>query len=129
MKKMSFFDDDPFEDIVSQFFGNGSPRRRYKRSQNEEEERSVDYIESDDFIYVLLEFPGYNEEDISLQVDGGVLEVNGKKKDFEGVKEYLVQRFSESMIYQKKLPENIKAKEFDYSVKNGIIEIRFRRKK
>lgn len=129
---MSFLDDDNgFDDIVNQFFG-GNARRKPSRSRqyrSESEERTIDFIENDDNIYVIFELSGYDEDDISVKVDGKVLEVSAKKKITDEVKDYLAPKLSSGVVYQKSLPESVVAKDFDYSVKNGVLEIKFRRKK
>jgi len=129
---MSIFDDNDFDDIVSQFFGDGKVKKRaYRRnySEGEEYERIIDVIEIDDFIYVIFELPGYGESDISVSASGKTLEVRALKKDFEDVKEYLVERFSQGVSFKKNLPENADTKDFNYTIANGILEIKFKRKK
>ena len=54
---MGFFDDDPFDDIVREFFG-GSPVRGRKRQnviKNEEDDRVIDFIEERDKVYLIFE--------------------------------------------------------------------------
>lgn len=68
---MSFFDDNPFDSIVREFFGE-NPRRGYRRRniiRGEDEEQVIDLIESDDKVYLIFELSGYNEEDIFVEVN------------------------------------------------------------
>jgi HSP20 family molecular chaperone IbpA len=129
---MSFFDDENnFDDMVNQLFGGAQGRRRTTRrtAQSEEEGRTIDFTETDDSIYVIFELSGYDEDDVSVRVEGKTLEVSAKKKVLDDVKEYLAAKLSAGIIYQKALPENAISKDFDYSIKNGVLEVKLRRKK
>lgn len=130
---MGFFEDDPFEDIVREFFGqSGPPRGRYKREtivSGEDEERVIDFIEDDNYAYFIFELPGYTEEDISINMKGNTIELIAKKKDVDGIKEYLAQKLSRGMKYSRSLPAFVDPKKFVYALKNGILEIKFEKRK
>jgi len=54
------WNEDPFEDIVNSFFGGRPQRRRAERfTESEEEERNIDFVETNDFTYLVFEIPGF----------------------------------------------------------------------
>ena len=127
---MSFFDDDPFDEIVREFFGGSRLPRRKKESfiQGENEERIIDVLDDKDCAYVIFELPGFEEKDVSIQIKGRTIEVNIKKRNVEEIKEYLAQKLAAGMHYTRILPEFINQKNFEYTLKNGILEIKFDKK-
>ena len=125
---MSFFDDDPFESIFEEFF---SPGRRVNRKgqfiRSEEDERVSDFIESGNEIYLVFELPGYNEEDIMIMANKGELEIKVQKKS-EEVQSYLSQKLKQGLVMKRTLPKFVDTKKFSHTMKNGILEIKFKRK-
>ena len=126
---MGLFDDDPFNDILEEFFGPG--RRVQRRGQfirGEEEERTVDFIESDNKIYLIFEFLGYNEKDVFIIVNNGYLEIRVQKQNGENIQNYLNQKLRQGSVIRKELPKFINPKKFLYTMRNGILEIVFDRR-
>lgn len=122
-----FFTNDPFDDIVRQFFGNtaGVRRRQVRRNAYEDEEQELGFIETDDKVYVTLELPGYTEKDILLKVKGKELEVSAHKQSLEGVKEYLQRKLEEGLTIVRTLPPATNTKKWTHTFKNGILEVAF----
>jgi HSP20 family molecular chaperone IbpA len=126
---MSFFGDDFFDDIVKEMFGDSPVNRSSRRViKNESEERVIDYIEDEDFAYFVFELPGYSFEDISVKVKGKELEVEARKKNKENVKPYLKEFLSSGIYFKKTIPSGLKTKDFEYDFKNGVLEVKFKRK-
>jgi HSP20 family molecular chaperone IbpA len=125
---MSFFDNDEFEDVFREFLGEGNTRRYRREVSSEEEDRMIDFIEGEEYSYLILEVPGYEEDDVKVDIKGKVLEVQIKKRDIDGIREYLAQKLASGLRYNKTLPESVSTKGFDWSLKNGILEIKFGRK-
>lgn len=129
---MGFFDDDPFEDIVREFFGHspGYKERRTRRafSTSEEEDRTIDFVETEDYVYIIFELPGYGEDDISVVVKGNTLELSAKKKNNDGTQDYLQQKLNHGLFIKKTIPNFVNPKKFDYTIRNGILEIKLERK-
>ena len=123
-----FFDEDPFESIFEEFFGKARPSRREAFARGESEERIIDVLEDEDYFYFVFELPGYEEGDVSISVKGRAIEIVIEKKNIDGIKEYLAQKLSAGIKYRKILPDYIHAKNFEYTLKNGILEIKFARK-
>ena len=50
---MGFFDEDPFEDILREFFGDSPVRRRHREAviKGEREDRVIDFIEDNGWVY------------------------------------------------------------------------------
>lgn len=128
-----FFEDDPFEEIVREFFGhNGISKQRPRRETaitGESEERIIDAIQDEENSYLIFELPGFNEEDVSINIKGAIIEIIVKKKNVEEIKDYLAERLSHGFKYSRKLPNFISTKDYGYTLKNGVLEIKFGRNK
>lgn len=132
---MGFFDDDPFENIIDEFFGRsrgfGTERPSKRKSafiRGEEEERAIDFIEDEDRVYLIFELPGYNEKDVVVVINGKSIEITAQKKILDGVKEYLAQKLSQGSQYKRNLPDFVNPKKFSHSLRNGILEVCFEKK-
>jgi len=130
-----FFGEDPFEKIVREFFGRSSFEDNEKRNKiikGEEEDRNIDFLEDENYVYLIFEFPGYNEKDISVLVKGRQLEIkvgkNGETCDIEKVQPYLNKKLCQGIFIKKTLPKFINPKKFKYTMRNGVLEIIFSRK-
>ena len=121
---------DPFEDMIRGFFG--QTRSKTKRNGSsfitgEGEERTIDFIEEKDYVYLIFELPGYNLEDIDVGVKGNELEISAVKsgKSSEEVQDYLKNKFFKGTFIQKSLPKIINPKGFSTKMNNGILELTF----
>lgn len=127
---MSFFDDndDPFDSIVREFFG-GSPMRRGGRREQfirgEDEDRTIDFIEDDDYVYLIFELLGFNEKDVSVIIKGKELEITAQKSNEENMQEYFNQKLRQGLVLKKQLPNFVSLKNFSHTMRNGILEIIF----
>lgn len=129
---MSFFDDDPFDSIIDEFFGRRGHGREGRRKEafirGEDEERVIDFIEDGDKIYLIFELAGYNEKDVVVVVNGKSIEITAQKKNLDKVRDYLAEKLSKGIHYKRNLPEFVNPKKFSQSLKNGILEIVFEKK-
>ena len=130
---MEFFgDNDQFEDIIREFLGDSNSRIR--RDDYEEiiggevEEGIIDFIEDENYIYLIFELPGYDEKDILISIKGRKLEIIAKKRNNVEVQNYLTQKLNTGFFIKKNLPSFIKTKNFKHTVKNGILELVFIKK-
>jgi len=123
---MDFFDDD-FGDIIDDFLRDYS-RNRERFISGEDEERMIDLVEDKESVYLIFEMPGFNEEDISIKVNDKELRITAKKSNLSRIRGYLYQKLKEGYSIKKNLPETINANKIDYSVCNGIVEIKFKKK-
>lgn len=126
---MSFFDDnnnEPFDSIVREFFG--EPVRKERREQfirGEDEDRTIDFVEDEDYIYLVFELPGFNEKDVSVIVKGKELEISAQKSNGENMQNYLNQKLRQGLFVKKQLPNFISPKNFSHTMRNGVLEILF----
>ena len=130
---MGFFgDNDQFEDIIREFLGDSNSRIRrddYEEIiEGEVEEGIIDFIENEDYIYLIFELPGYDEKDILISIKGRKLEIIAKKRNSVEVQNYLTQKLNTGFFIKKNLPSFIKTKNFKHTVKNGILELVFIKK-
>lgn len=124
-----WFDNDPFDSIVRQFFGESPQRRRRYNSQREDEqENEPEIIETNDSFYVIFEMPGYSKEDIIVGIKDRHLEIKAIKKEGEEIMDYLFDKLQKGMIIKKTLPSFISSKNFTFTCINGILEIKFNKK-
>ena len=123
---MGFFDDDPFEDIVREFFSS-SPVTRHREQFiiGEDEDRIIDFVEDKAKVYLVFELPGYNEKDISVIVKGKELKITAQKSNRENIQDYLYQKLSQGFSIKKNLPNFVSPKNFSYTMRNGVLEIVF----
>ena len=57
----------------------------------------------------------------------GRVVVDARKKIFEKVQSYLSEKLSSGLNIVKVLPDFIKTKKFDYTFRNGVLEVRFKK--
>lgn len=129
---MSFFEDeDPFDDILREFFGANSRGRRTKEPfiRGEEEDRVIDYVEDDEKLYLIFELPGFTDKDISIKVKNREIEITAKKENEDNIQDYLNQKLRQGIVIRKRLPDYIDIENMTYYVNNGILEIVFNKLK
>ena len=123
---MSFFEDDPFEDIVNQFFGNHARVRRRPRSRiTEDEGQNTQFIEEETYIYFIMELPGYSEKDINLSIKDNVLIISAKTSQKSDAQDYLAQKLKEGIIIQQQVPKDVGTKSLSKTFRNGVLEVTF----
>jgi HSP20 family protein len=87
---------------------------------------SVDIEDRGNDFLVTVEAPGFNKNEMDINVCGNSLEVSGCKETVqdEKTKEYIKkERMSESFYRTVELPEEIKYEEISADLKNGVLEI------
>lgn len=130
---MSFFDnnsDDPFDEIVRQFFGDSARVSRRVSNGNriiegEEDERMIDFVEDDKKAYVVFDLPGYREEDVRVVIEGNDIEVIARRKVLESVPGYLASRLNSGIELKKPLPKGLGKKKYSWTFRNGVLEVIF----
>ena len=126
---MSFFDDDPFEDIMKNFFGQDT---RYRQRNNEvisgeQDERMIDFIDTDKEAFLIFELPGYRKEDVKVEVTKSDIRVIARRKVGESVADYLAHKLSNGVELVKPLPKFLSKKKYELNFSNGVLELRFRK--
>ena len=129
-----WFNDDPFENIIREFLGRdiSSNKKRRDFIVGEQEDRNIDFVEDQDYVYLIFEVKGYTEKDIDVSIKGNILQIQASKKgstcSAEKVRDYLTQKLCNGITIQKVLPSYINPKGFKQSIKNGVLEIIFNKK-
>ena len=129
---MSLFNNDPFENMIREIFSGN--QRQINRSQNfiqeEEDERNIDFIEDNDYLYLIFELFGYDEKDIIINIKEQGIEIIARKNnnDIEKVPDYLTKKLLRGIHIKKLLPKFISTKNFKYTLRNGILEVIFSKK-
>ncbi|HKL23810.1 MAG TPA: Hsp20/alpha crystallin family protein, partial [Candidatus Nanoarchaeia archaeon] len=131
--KMAFFGDDPFDEIVREFFGRdlsqqANPQQNGGFIRGEKEERNIDYVEDEKYVYLIFEIPGFSEKDVSVNISGKTIEINTTKSDEAKMQDYLAGKLRKGTQIRKTLPEKVKTKNFQQTIKNGILELTFHKK-
>jgi HSP20 family protein len=86
----------------------------------------VDIAEDKDRIVLTAELPGFQEDQIQIQMEGGVLTLRGERK-FEDEKEgrnfHRVERSYGQFVRSFTLPNNVDRDAIKASFRNGLLEI------
>ncbi len=83
------------------------------------------YTEDDKQLIVEAHIPHFDEKDISVTTDKGVLEIQAEKyeKDEDKKKKYLVRESSSSFYRRIKLPEQADEDHIEAHINNGILRV------
>lgn len=115
------------QDRVHRIFGGGVARRE------RDEEMSmgawippVDIVEEKDRILLTAELPGFQEKDIEIQMEGGVLTIRGERKtetEKEGRLFHRMERSYGQFVRSFTLPNNVDRENIKASFQNGLLQI------
>ena len=123
------FGEDPFDRIVREFFGEGRGLRESDDwIRGEEEERNIDIIQTNDYVYAVFELPGYSEKDIDVTIKGNELRISAKASLVESADEYISQKLSNGVVITKFLPKYVEPKGYNSTFRNGVLELCFKKK-
>ncbi|HEX2675856.1 MAG TPA: Hsp20/alpha crystallin family protein [Polyangiales bacterium] len=88
---------------------------------------SVDISETADEFLVKAELPEVKKEDVKVSLDGGVLRIEGERKqekEEKGKKFHRVERSYGSFLRSFSLPENIDDAKVQAEFKDGVLNVR-----
>jgi HSP20 family protein len=114
-----------FQDRINRAFGN------YGRGERQEENLGawvppVDIAEEKDRILITAELPGFQEDQISIQTENGMLTLTGERK-FEkesGERNYhRVERSYGQFVRSFSLPNNVDREKIHATFSNGLLQI------
>jgi HSP20 family protein len=122
---------DPYRELTS--FADRFNRALSSPARDREEEMSlgawmppVDISEDQDKIRLTAELPGVREDQVSIQMEGGVLTLRGERK-FEDEKQgrnfHRVERSYGQFVRSFTLPNNVDREKIRASFSDGILEI------
>lgn len=124
---------EPFRDLgdlseeVNRVFGRSFlPSRWVARGHGGEWLPEVDITEEKDHILVRADLPGMKQEEISVEVDDGMLTIKGERTRESESKEgktYRIERSSGSFLRSFTLPAGVDASKVNAAYKNGVLEV------
>ncbi len=104
----------------------GTPARRDEEMSLGTWLPPVDIAEDKDRIVLTAELPGFKEDQIEIQMEGGVLTLRGERK-FEDEKEgrnfHRVERSYGQFVRSFTLPNNVDREKIKATFHNGLLEI------
>lgn len=119
--RRNFFSGSSLRDIekeLNALFGQlGAPSHSQTKSSGE-----IAWYENDDAFVARLDLPGVKSEDLSLEVDSGVLDVKAKRSDLGGSEE---SKESGRYAFRLKLPENVNEAQIGAKLENGVLSLTF----
>ena len=86
----------------------------------------VDIVEEKERILLTAELPGFQEKDIQIQMEGGVLTLRGERQaemEKEGKTYHRVERSYGQFVRSFTLPNNVDREGIKASFHNGLLEI------
>lgn len=106
-------------------------QRLFRRDRDEEISLGawippVDIMEEKDRILLTAELPGFKENDIEVQMEGGVLTIRGERKseaEKEGRKYHRVERVYGQFVRSFTLPNNVDREHIKASFDRGLLRI------
>jgi len=118
---------DPFNDIVRELFG-GDPRSDPEEIFGREEDgQGIEFIDSGKEVYLIFELPGFSEADVKVDLSGRELKISAKVKNVEGVQSYLARKLQGGVVIMREIPRSIKSKKYNWTLRNGVLEVTFRK--
>ena len=128
--KNNMFGEDPFDRIAREFFGANRDLGGQGNGfiENEEEERNIDFVQTENYVYVVFELPGYKEGDVEVSVNGSDLRVLARGKATESHDDYIARKLQDGVSITKLLPKFVVSKGYKTSFRNGVLEICFKKK-
>jgi HSP20 family protein len=83
------------------------------------------YTEGDKQMIVEAHLPNFEDKDVNVTVDKGVLEIQAEKheKEEDKVKKYVVRESSSSFYRRISLPEQADDSHIDANMENGILRV------
>lgn len=109
--------------LFDAFFGvgprNGNGARRWVPA--------MDLVEEDDSLVVKADLPGLSRDDVSIEIEDGVLTISGERKSEHSERRdgYVrIERGYGSFARSLRLPEGVDAEQVKASFANGVLEVR-----
>ena len=126
---------DPFRELedmndrLNRVFGRSiaSPRDSKDAMRTFDWAPSVDVLETAEDFQVKAELPDVKKEDVKVSVDGGMLRIEGERKqekEEKGKKWHRIERSYGSFMRTFSLPENIDDAKVQAEFKDGILNVR-----
>ncbi|MCX7821589.1 MAG: Hsp20/alpha crystallin family protein [Brevinematales bacterium] len=114
---------DTFSEFLKNFFDDDFFSTELVRSDFEPR---VDVYEKNNNIVVKADIPGIDEKDLSVELEGNVLTISGKKEEEKEVKEknyHRIERSYGSFCRSITLPDGIEADKISAEYKKGVLTV------
>ncbi len=124
--KLSLFEKslkDTFSEFMKSFFDEDFFSTELSRSDFEPK---IDLYEKNNQIVVKADIPGIDEKDLSVELEGNVLTISGKKEEEKEVKErnyHRIERSYGSFCRSITLPDGIEADKISAEYKKGVLTV------
>jgi HSP20 family protein len=105
--------------LFDAFFGGGEQTRRWVPA--------IDLVEGEDHFLLKADLPGLSEEDVSIEVQDGMLTISGERKAEHESRErgwYRVERAFGSFSRSLTLPDGVDADAISAAFDRGVLEVR-----
>ncbi|HSZ24229.1 MAG TPA: Hsp20/alpha crystallin family protein [Cytophagaceae bacterium] len=87
---------------------------------------SADIAEDEKGYYLSLAIPGINKEEVSIELNEGILSISGEKKlekEENGKKYHTIESYYGTFKRSFKLPENVKSDTIEAEYKDGMLNV------
>jgi HSP20 family protein len=91
---------------------------------------TVDVIETPEEFQIKAELPEVKKEDVKVSVDGGILRIEGERrqeKEEKGKKYHRIERSYGSFLRTFTLPDNVDEGKVQADFKDGVLNVRLRK--
>jgi HSP20 family protein len=91
---------------------------------------TVDIVETSEEFQIRAELPEVKKEDVKVSVDGGVLRIEGERKqekEEKGKKFHRIERSYGSFLRTFTLPDNVDESKVQAEFKDGLLNVRLRK--
>lgn len=109
-----------FNEIMKEFFG-GSPNSYYKKSvvtKSNEDENNYEVNQTKDGAYLFFEAPGFNKENLKVEIEDGVMTIDGKRNyKMNG------EEISKSVHKQFKLGNEYNPELIEATIEDGLLTV------
>jgi HSP20 family molecular chaperone IbpA len=109
-----------FNDMFEKLFS-GNPNTYYKTSvitKGKEDENNYEVNQTKDGAYLLFEAPGFNKENLKVEIEDGVMTIQGKRKyKMNG------EEISKSINKQFKLGTDYNAELIEATIEDGLLTV------
>lgn len=86
-------------------------------------QESLDVIEDADSVRFLLDVPGYQEKDLDITLENGILTVKGEREMKLENQTFLYQERKHQFSRSLKVPRTLDAKEVKAELKDGVLTV------
>lgn len=110
------------DDMFNAFFGQGHAPFAFQNVPHMDV-----YNEDDKQLVAEISAPGFNKDDIEIQISNGVLEIQGNKEEKQEEKDkkrtYMVRESSSSFYRRIGLPKHADTEKVEANFENGILKV------